>query len=87
MLEAFGVGNLPDGVKEGWLPWLKQQTKAGLKVGLKKGFSWLVCVNIFWVWPAYQGLSMFRFLQGHCHDGPAIQKRELVEASERRSEI
>lgn len=32
VLEAFGVGNLPDQSGDGWLPWLKDQTAKGLQV-------------------------------------------------------
>lgn len=34
VLEAFGVGNLPDQSGDGWLPWLKDQTAKGLQVCL-----------------------------------------------------
>lgn len=34
VLEVFGVGNLPDSPSHGWLPWLKDQTKKGLRVQL-----------------------------------------------------
>ncbi|GLI61946.1 hypothetical protein VaNZ11_004507 [Volvox africanus] len=34
VLEAFGVGNLPDQASYGWLPWLKDQTAKGLQVCL-----------------------------------------------------
>ncbi|KAI8463151.1 MAG: Asparaginase/glutaminase [Monoraphidium minutum] len=34
VLESFGVGNMPDSVAQGWLPWLRDQTKKGLKVCL-----------------------------------------------------
>jgi L-asparaginase len=34
VLEAFGVGNMPDGASAGWLPWLKRQTHQGLYVYL-----------------------------------------------------
>lgn len=34
VLEAFGVGNMPDTVASGWLPWLRDQTKKGLQVRL-----------------------------------------------------
>lgn len=34
VLEAFGVGNMPDNPSHGWLPWLKQQRKKGLQVYL-----------------------------------------------------
>ncbi|GFR47448.1 hypothetical protein Agub_g9172 [Astrephomene gubernaculifera] len=34
VLEAFGVGNLPDQAGFGWLPWLKDQTAKGLQVCL-----------------------------------------------------
>lgn len=27
VLEAFGVGNMPDTASSGWLPWLRQQRK------------------------------------------------------------
>lgn len=32
MLEAFGVGNFPDLPQQGWVPWLRQQTRKGLQV-------------------------------------------------------
>lgn len=32
VLEAFGVGNIPDEPKHGWLPWLKDQRRKGLQV-------------------------------------------------------
>ncbi len=32
VLEAFGVGNMPDEPKSGWLPWLRDQTRKGLQV-------------------------------------------------------
>ncbi|KAG2443698.1 hypothetical protein HXX76_002046 [Chlamydomonas incerta] len=34
VLEAFGVGNLPDQPGFGWIPWLKEQTAKGLQVCL-----------------------------------------------------
>ena len=34
VLEAFGVGNMPDNPSHGWLPWLKQQRKKGLQLYL-----------------------------------------------------
>ncbi|KAG2500713.1 hypothetical protein HYH03_001478 [Edaphochlamys debaryana] len=34
VLEAFGVGNLPDQTSFGWLPWLREQTARGLQVCL-----------------------------------------------------
>lgn len=34
VLEAFGVGNMPDLTQAGWIPWLRQQTKKGLQVGV-----------------------------------------------------
>ncbi|WIA44025.1 hypothetical protein OEZ86_010397 [Tetradesmus obliquus] len=34
VLEAFGVGNMPDLPQQGWMPWLRQQTKQGLQVYL-----------------------------------------------------
>lgn len=34
VLEAFGVGNMPDLPQQGWLPWLRQQRKKGLQVYL-----------------------------------------------------
>eukprot|EP00198_Chlamydomonas_reinhardtii_P004437 XP_001693773.1 predicted protein [Chlamydomonas reinhardtii] len=34
VLEAFGVGNLPDQTSFGWIPWLKEQTAKGLQVCL-----------------------------------------------------
>ncbi|KAK9820275.1 hypothetical protein WJX72_008496 [[Myrmecia] bisecta] len=34
VLEAFGVGNMPDTPQQGWIPWLRQQRKAGLQVYL-----------------------------------------------------
>lgn len=33
VLEAFGVGNMPDKNEHGWLAWLKDQRKKGLQVG------------------------------------------------------
>jgi hypothetical protein len=33
VLEAFGVGNFPDLPLQGWVPWLRQQTRKGLQVG------------------------------------------------------
>jgi hypothetical protein len=33
VLEAFGVGNFPDLPQQGWVPWLRQQTRKGLQVG------------------------------------------------------
>ena len=32
MLEAFGVGNMPDLPSQGYLPWLKRCIKQGIKV-------------------------------------------------------
>jgi hypothetical protein len=32
VLEAFGVGNIPDLPAAGWIPWLRQQTRKGLQV-------------------------------------------------------
>lgn len=34
ILEAFGVGNMDDRSSQGWIPWLRQQTKKGLAVYL-----------------------------------------------------
>ena len=34
VLETFGVGNMPDAPAQGWLPWLKDQSKKGLRVCL-----------------------------------------------------
>jgi len=34
VLEAFGVGNMPDGDQHDWLPWLREQREAGLQVYL-----------------------------------------------------
>lgn len=34
VLEAFGVGNFPDLPQQGWVPWLRQQTRKGLQVYL-----------------------------------------------------
>ena len=34
VLEAFGVGNMPDTAAAGWLPWLRAQRKAGVHVYL-----------------------------------------------------
>lgn len=34
VLEAFGVGNMPDSEDAGWLPWLQDQTQQGLYVYL-----------------------------------------------------
>lgn len=34
VLEAFGVGNMPDLPQQGWLPWLRQQRRKGLQVYL-----------------------------------------------------
>lgn len=34
VLEAFGVGNMPDRADSGWLPWLKDQRKKGVLVYL-----------------------------------------------------
>jgi L-asparaginase len=34
ILEAFGVGNMPDLPSQGWLPWLRQQRRKGLLVYL-----------------------------------------------------
>ncbi len=33
VLESFGVGNMPDLPRLGWIPWLKKTVKAGIKVG------------------------------------------------------
>jgi hypothetical protein len=32
VLEAFGVGNMPDLPSQGWIPWLRDQTKKKLQV-------------------------------------------------------
>ena len=32
VLEAFGVGNMPDRPDQGWLSWLKDQRRRGLQV-------------------------------------------------------
>ena len=32
VLEAFGVGNMPDLPAQGWIPWLRDQTKKKLQV-------------------------------------------------------
>lgn len=34
VLEAFGVGNMPDNPDAGWLPWLKDQRRKGLMIYL-----------------------------------------------------
>lgn len=34
VLEVFGVGNMPDTIEAGWLPWLEEQRSKGLKVYL-----------------------------------------------------
>mmetsp|Transcript_30021 Transcript_30021/g.77023 ORF Transcript_30021/g.77023 Transcript_30021/m.77023 type:complete len:196 (+) Transcript_30021:1393-1980(+) len=34
VLEAFGVGNMPDTTDAGWLPWLRSQRKKGLHIYL-----------------------------------------------------
>ncbi|GAX86244.1 hypothetical protein CEUSTIGMA_g13657.t1, partial [Chlamydomonas eustigma] len=34
VLEAFGVGNLPDESRLGWIPWLKEQRRKGLQICL-----------------------------------------------------
>ncbi|KAK9810997.1 hypothetical protein WJX73_004737 [Symbiochloris irregularis] len=34
VLEAFGVGNMPDTADAGWLPWLREQRSKGLQVYL-----------------------------------------------------
>ncbi|PSC69818.1 L-asparaginase 1 [Micractinium conductrix] len=34
VLESFGVGNMPDHVDSGWLPWLKEQRRKGVMVYL-----------------------------------------------------
>lgn len=36
VLEAFGVGNMPDGDQHEWLPWLREQREAGLE-GIQAG--------------------------------------------------
>lgn len=41
ILEAFGVGNMPDTPKHGWLPWLRQQRHKGMQVG---GQTSVICV-------------------------------------------
>jgi L-asparaginase/Glu-tRNA(Gln) amidotransferase subunit D len=38
ILEAFGVGNLPD-KRGGWLPWLREQRKKGLQVYMRSQSS------------------------------------------------
>lgn len=38
VLEAFGVGNMPD-LKDGWLAWLKQQRSKGLQVYMRSQSS------------------------------------------------
>ena len=38
ILEAFGVGNLPD-EKRGWLPWLRSQRKKGMQVYMRSQSS------------------------------------------------
>lgn len=37
VLEAFGVGNFPDLPQQGWVPWLRQQTRKGLQVRARQG--------------------------------------------------
>jgi L-asparaginase/Glu-tRNA(Gln) amidotransferase subunit D len=32
VLESFGVGNMPDLPRYGWLPWLKKTVRQGVKV-------------------------------------------------------
>lgn len=34
VLESFGVGNMPDLPRLGWIPWLKKTVKSGIKVGM-----------------------------------------------------
>lgn len=41
VLEAFGVGNMPDLPQQGWMPWLRQQTRDGLQVGARSIVAWL----------------------------------------------
>ncbi len=38
VLESFGVGNMPDLPRLGWLPWLKKTVKQGIKV------SFIACI-------------------------------------------
>ena len=34
VLETFGVGNMPDLPRLGWLPWLKKTVKQGIKASI-----------------------------------------------------
>jgi len=45
VLEAFGVGNMPDANAHGWLPWLQQQTKRGVKVAARPSAPRQRCKN------------------------------------------
>ena len=45
VLEAFGVGNMPDLPKQGWLPWLKKCVKQGIKVPASPRLSSDSCMN------------------------------------------
>lgn len=33
VLEAFGVGNMPDTIEDGWLPWLTENQKKSIELG------------------------------------------------------
>ena len=48
VLEAFGTGNMPDTAAHGWLPWLRQQTKAGLVVYLASQCLQVCCACAWW---------------------------------------
>ena len=51
VLEAFGVGNLPDQTSFGWIPWLKEQTAKGLQVGEAcVGRVWGVACGVCGLW-------------------------------------
>ena len=46
VLEAFGVGNMPDAKSHGWLPWLRTQRSKGLQVGCSRRVFTVVRVAI-----------------------------------------
>ena len=78
VLEAFGVGNMPDANSHGWLPWLQRQTKQGVKVRGARGpcapcqtracaCSWpnRLLMRLSVCWPALQV-----YLASQCSTGP-----------------
>ena len=61
ILEAFGVGNMPDKPEHGWLSWLKDQRRKGLQVGGMEMQVHMPCEGFqlcFW-WSGGQGGALY----------------------------